>query len=73
MFDSAGEDAFPIEVPTTEVTRAARSIAAVDPRGESEDELLERLAEVEAARRALESASARLVAELDGRRVTDER
>ena len=73
MFDSAGEDAFPIEAPTTELTRAARSVAAVDPRGESEDGLLERLAEVEAARRALESASARLVAELDGRRVTDER
>jgi hypothetical protein len=33
----------------------------------------ERLAEVEAARRSLESASARPVAELDGRRVTDER
>lgn len=73
MFDTAGEDAFPIVAPTTELTRAARSVAGVDPRGESEDELLERLAEVEAARRSLESASARLVAELDGRRVTDER
>jgi len=73
MFDSAGEDAFPIVVPTTELTRAARSVADADPRGESEDDLLERLAEVESARRALEAASAALVAELDDRNVTDDR
>ena len=81
MFDGAGEHASPTTaptaapatVPTTDLTVAAGRVALADPRAASNDELLERLAEVEAARRALESASARLVNELDGRNVTDDR
>ena len=51
----------------------ARGVARWDATSGGDDELLERFAAVEAARRALDAASAELVAELDGRGTCDER
>ncbi len=55
------------------LTAAARESAAEDVRALSDDELLERIARIESARRSLEAASAHVVAELDARSVTDRR
>jgi len=64
---------FPYSFTPCSLTSSARAAAGEDVRAMTDDELLERLAQMESARRALDAASAHLAAELDARSVTDRR